>query len=197
MKTICVFCGSSIGKRPEYLKAANALGISLLNRNFRLVYGGSCIGIMGQIASTMLENGGQVIGVIPRELVKSKIAHKNLTKLHITDTMHERKAIMSELSDGYIALPGGLGTLEEILEMLTWAQLGIHKKPCGLLNVADYFNGLLTFLDHAVEEHFIESVNRSMLIVDKDPDGLLSKFMSYKAPKVDMVKWALEHQSIT
>jgi uncharacterized protein (TIGR00730 family) len=196
MKTICVFCGSSIGARPEYLKAANALGISLLNRKIRLVYGGSRIGIMGHIASTMLENGGQVIGVIPRELVKREVAHKNLTELHITETMHERKAIMSELSDGFIALPGGLGTLEEILEMLTWAQLGIHNKPCGLLNVVDFFNGLLTFLDHSVKEHFIESVNLSMLLVDKDPDSLLSKFMSYKAPQVDMVKWALEHQSI-
>jgi uncharacterized protein (TIGR00730 family) len=196
MKTICVFCGSSLGARPEYFKAANALGISLLNRNIRLVYGGARIGIMGQIASTMLENGGQVIGVIPRELVTKEVAHKYLTELHITETMHERKAIMSELSDGFIALPGGLGTLEEILEMLTWAQLGIHRKPCGLLNVADYFNGLLTFLDHSVKEHFVEPVNRSMLLVDNDPDSLLSKFMSYKAPQVDMVKWALEHQSI-
>ena len=196
MKTICVFCGSSLGARPEYFKAANALGMSLLNRNIRLVYGGARIGIMGQIASTMLENGGQVIGVIPRELVKKEVAHKYLTELHITDTMHERKTIMSDLSDGFIALPGGLGTLEEILEMLTWAQLGIHRKPCGLLNVADYFNGLLTFLDHSVKEHFIEPVNRSMLLVDNDPDSLLSKFMSYKAPQVDMVKWALEHQSI-
>jgi uncharacterized protein (TIGR00730 family) len=196
MKTICVFCGSSIGARPEYLKAAKDLGICLYNRNIRLVFGGSRIGLMGQIASTMLENGGQVIGVIPREFVKSEIAHNNLTELHVTETMHERKALMSGLSDGFIALPGGLGTLEEIFEMMAWAQLGLHSKPCGLLNAADYFNGLLSFLDHSVKENFIESVNLSMLIVDKDPDNLLSKFLSYEAPQVDMVKWALEHQSI-
>ena len=111
--------------------------------------------------------------------------------------MHERKAKMAELSDGFIALPGGLGTLEEIFEMLTWAQLGIHKKPCGLLNVAGYFDGLLTFLDHSVKEHFIEPVIKSMFLVDKDPDNLLSKFTSYNAPEVNMVKWALEHQSIS
>ena len=194
MKTICVFCGSSRGARPEYLQAAIDLGICLVQRNIRLVYGGARIGVMGRIATTMLEHGGQVIGVMPQGLVDKEVAHQALTELHITASMHERKAMMADLADGFIALPGGFGTLEEVLEILTWAQLGLHRKPCGILNVCGYFDGLLGFLDHSVSEKFIEADHRSMLLLDTSPEALLAQFSRYQPPVLDKVKHILENQ---
>ena len=170
------------------------LGVCLVERDLRLVYGGARIGVMGRIATTMLEHGGQVIGVMPQGLVDKEVAHRGLTELHITESMHERKAMMADLADGFIALPGGFGTLEEILEILTWAQLGLHQKPCGILNVCGYFDGLLGFLDHSVREKFIEADHRSMLLLDTTPDSLLTQFGQYQAPVLDKVRHILENQ---
>ena len=175
MKSICVYCGSNSGRLGAYASAARALGQTLVARNIRLVYGGSHLGMMGFVADEVLRLGGQAIGVIPESLVQREVAHKNLTELHITRSMHERKALMAELSDGFIALPGGIGTLEEIFEVWTWAQLGLHQKPCGLLNVEGYFDSLTAFLDHAVTERFVKSPHRSLLMVENDPERLLDR----------------------
>lgn len=175
MKTVCVYCGSSPGARPEYLDAATELGRLLACEGMRLVYGGACVGVMGRVADAVLEGGGQVIGVIPQGLMERDLAHQGLTQLHVVATMHERKAMMAELSDAFIALPGGIGTFEELFEILTWAQLGIHHKPCGLLNVAGYYDQLLAFLDHSVREGFLASEHRSLLQVDHGPKALLRR----------------------
>jgi len=187
MKNICVYCGSSIGRQEAYSSAARDLARSLVDRNLGLVYGGASVGIMGLIADTVLQLGGKAVGVIPDALVRKEIAHKNLTELHVTQSMHERKTLMAELSDGFIALPGGIGTLEEIFEIWTWAQLGIHAKPCGLLNVAGYFDSLTTFLDHAAAEQFVKKPHRSILIVEHEPEALLDRFASYEPPAIQ--KW--------
>lgn len=191
MKRICVFCGSSPGARPEYLKAAHNLGILLAQRKIGLVYGGGRVGMMGEIARIVHEKGGDIIGVIPRSLAEREIAYIEIGDIRIVHTMHERKALMMELSDGFIALPGGLGTIEEFFEVLTWAGLGIHKKPCGILNVCQYYEKLFCFLDHITNEKFIESDHRSMILIDDDPDSLLKQFEEYRPPKVDKAKWAL------
>jgi uncharacterized protein (TIGR00730 family) len=187
MKSICVYCGSSPGRLEAYSNAARALAGALVARNIRLVYGGAGVGIMGLLADTMLQLGGQAVGVIPEGLVRREVAHKHLTELHVTQSMHERKMLMAELSDGFIALPGGIGTLEELFEVWTWAQLGLHKKPCGLLNIAGYFDALTAFLDHAVAEQFIKQLHHSILIVERDPEALLDRFDSYVPPAV--TKW--------
>lgn len=187
MKTICVYCGSSPGRLEAYAKAARALGASFVRNNIRLVYGGAKVGIMGIVADTVLDLGGEVVGVIPEALVAKEVAHHALTELHVTDSMHERKMLMAELSDGFIALPGGIGTLEELFEVWTWAQLGLHHKPCGLLNVEGYYDALALFLDHAVAEEFVRGPQRAMLIVDDDPEGLLQSFRDYAPPLV--TKW--------
>jgi len=187
MKSICVYCGSNSGRQEVYSSAARALAKSLVDRNLRLVYGGASVGIMGLIADTVLQLGGQAVGVIPDALVRKELAHTNLTELHVTQSMHERKTLMAELSDGFIALPGGIGTLEEIFEIWTWAQLGFHRKPCGLLNIEGYFDSLISFLDHAVKEQFVKKPHRSMLIVEHDPKALLDRFASYEAPTIQ--KW--------
>ena len=191
MKRICVFCGSSPGARPEYLQAAKQLGHTLAYKGIGLVYGGAKVGMMGKIAEAVLEKGGEVIGVIPKELVKKEVAFNELADLRVVDSMHERKALMADLSDGFIALPGGLGTIEEFFEVVTWAQLGMHPKPCGLLNVAQYYDRLLDFLDHSVEEKFVELEHRSMILVDENPEKLLRKFETYHPPKIDKAKWVL------
>jgi uncharacterized protein (TIGR00730 family) len=190
---ICVYCGSSSGRLEVYSDAARALAAELVNRNIGLVYGGASIGIMGLIADAVLDLGGQAIGVIPESLVRKEIVHINLTELHITKSMHERKSMMADLSDGFIALPGGIGTLEEIFEILTWAQLGFHRKPCGLLNVESYFDSLTAFLDHSVQERFVKQAHRQMLVVEKDPKVLLDRFKSYAHPHVE--KWVREGQT--
>ncbi|WP_020158049.1 MULTISPECIES: LOG family protein [Methylobacter] len=187
MKSICVYCGSSPGRQEAYSDAARELARSLVDRNIRLVYGGASVGIMGLLADTVLQLGGQAVGVIPEALVRREVAHKRLTELHITQSMHERKMLMAELSDGFIALPGGIGTLEELFEVWTWAQLGLHKKPCGLLNIAGYFDSLATFLGHAVAEQFIKPAHHSILIVERDSKALLDRFGGYEPPAV--TKW--------
>ena len=187
MQRICVYCGSSTGARAEYAEAAIDLADVLVRHDFELVYGGSSTGIMGVIADAVLERGGKVHGVIPTFLVDKEISHTGLTELHEVRSMHDRKSMMAVLSDGFIALPGGFGTLEEIIEILTWAQLGFHDKPCGLLNVAAYFDNLLAYFDHAREEEFLRPENRGMLLCDSDAEGLIRKFESYSAPRVE--KW--------
>lgn len=187
MKRVCVYCGSSPGRRAEYRQAAAMLGRRLAARDIALVYGGASVGIMGVIADAVLSSGGQAIGVIPEALAVKEVAHAGLTEQHVVGSMHERKALMAELADGFIALPGGWGTLEELFEMLTWAQLGFHGKPCGLLNVHGYFDSLHRFLEHAIEEQFVKPVYRDMLIIEEDPNRLLERFHDYQAPRVR--KW--------
>jgi len=179
MKKVCVYCGSSSGRRPEYSYAARSLAKALISRGIGLVYGGAGIGIMGEIADAVLAGGGQVIGVIPQMLADKEVAHDGLTELKIVGSMHERKQVMMDLSDGFIALPGGLGTQEELFEVLTWSQLGLHTKPCGLLNVEGYYDKLCSFLDHAVEEQFVKSHHREMLLVEQSPEKLLTLMEAY------------------
>jgi uncharacterized protein (TIGR00730 family) len=188
---ICVFCGSSPGAKPEYGEAARQLGLALVERGIELVYGGGRIGLMGQIARTVLEAGGKVIGVIPRQLVERELAFTQASELRVVGSMHERKALMAELADGFIALPGGLGTIEELFEVLTWAQLGIHRRPCGLLDVAGYYRPLMEFVDHAVQEQFVDAAHRALLLIDADPTRLLERFQTYEPPAVDKAQWAL------
>jgi len=187
MKSICVYCGSSPGRQEAYADAARDLAKSLVGRNLRLVYGGAGVGIMGLVADAVLHLGGKAVGVIPDALMRKELANPNLTELHVTRSMHERKTLMAELSDGFIALPGGVGTLEEIFEIWTWAQLGFHGKPCGLLNIAGYYDALITFLDHTVAEQFVREAHRSMLLVEQTPETLLDRFAGYAAPTVQ--KW--------
>jgi len=187
LENICVYCGSNTGSRPVYAEAARAFGKSLAQRGIGLVYGGSSAGIMGILADSVLEHGGRAIGVIPEALVRKEMAHTRLTEQYIVASMHERKMLMAEKADGFVALPGGVGTLEEIFETWTWAQLGFHAKPCGLLNIGGYFDKLTAFLDHTVEEGFMRSQHRAMLAVEDDPGKLLEKFSTYTPPTVS--KW--------
>jgi uncharacterized protein (TIGR00730 family) len=187
LKSICVYCGSSPGRLDAYSAAARSLAALLVAQNIRLVYGGANVGIMGVLADTVLSLGGEAVGVIPATLVQKEVAHAGLTELHVTQSMHERKSLMAELSDGFIAMPGGIGTLEELFEVWTWAQLGFHHKPCGLLNVEGYFDPLVTFLDHTVNEQFVKPPHRSMLIVESAPETLLEQFRQYAPPVV--TKW--------
>ena len=186
-KAICVFTGSSPGARGDYAAAATALAEELVARGLDLVYGGANVGLMGTIADRVLELGGRVTGVIPASLVEWEVAHRGLTELRVVSSMHERKSLMADLSAGFIALPGGVGTLEETFEVLTWAQLGMHEKPCGLLNVAGYYDPLIDFLQHAVDERFLKNVHRELLMVEDSAASLLDAFASYQAPTVD--KW--------
>ncbi|WP_346838405.1 TIGR00730 family Rossman fold protein [Microbulbifer sp. SAOS-129_SWC] len=185
MKNICVYCGSSPGRRPEYLQAAEALGAALVARDIGLVYGGASIGVMGALADAVLAKGGRVTGVIPEALAVREVPHSGITEMRVVDSMHERKAMMEELSDGFIALPGGLGTLEELFEILTWAQLGFHRKPCGLLDVAGYYRHLATFLDHCVAEQLLQPQYRAMLLEADHPGRLLALMENYRAPTMD------------
>lgn len=174
MNKVCVYCGSRSGRRPEYSYAARSLAKALTLRGIGLVYGGASVGIMGEIADAVLAGGGEVIGVIPQALVDKEVAHNGLTELKVVGSMHERKQVMMDLSDGFIALPGGLGTQEELFEVLTWSQLDFHKKPCGLLNVEGYYDKLCSFLDHAVDEQFVKTHHREMLLVEDSPEKLLT-----------------------
>lgn len=187
MKSICVFCGSNSGKGTDHLIAAQQLGEIFAKENITLVYGGGNVGIMGEIANTVLQYNGKVIGVIPEDLVQREAALYEVTELKIVKSMHERKALMSELSDGFIALSGGMGTLEEFLETWTWAQLGIHSKPIGLLNVNGYYDLLLKFINNCIDNNFIHPQNLDMIVVDNNPNGLIDKMKEFKPVKVR--KW--------
>ena len=187
MKSVCVFCGSHPGDDPAYERAARALGETLAEAGIELVYGGGHVGLMGAVANAALAAGGEVTGVMPKALVEREIAHNGLTNLHVVSSMHERKAMMSELSEGFIALPGGTGTLEEFFEVLTWAQLGEHGKPCGLLNVAGYYDPLLAVFDHMMDRGFLATHHRAMVLVESDPAAMLERFEEYRPPKT--AKW--------
>ena len=187
MRRVCVFTGSSAGARHEYQHAAQALGRTLAARGIGLVYGGARVGLMGIVADACLAAGGDAIGVIPQALVAKEIAHTGLTELRVVSSMHERKALMADLSDAFVALPGGWGTFEELCEVVTWAQLGLHRKPCGVLNVLGYFDGLLAFAAHAVEEGFVRREHRELLMVADDAAALLDRFAAYQPAAVE--KW--------
>jgi len=187
IQRICVFCGSSPGASPRYAAVARQLGGLLAERGLTLVYGGGNVGLMGVLANAVLAGGGDVIGVIPQALADLEVAHTGLPDLRIVGSMHERKALMAELADAFIALPGGLGTLEEFCEILTWAQLGLHRKPCGLLNTGDYFRQLIAFLDHAVSERFLRPEHRAMVQVEEEPSMLMDRLRDFQAPASE--KW--------
>lgn len=184
LNSLCVYCGSSPGRLEAYANAAEELAEAMVSRGIGLVYGGASIGIMGRVADHMLKLGGQVTGVIPEALGSKEITHQNLTELHVTKSMHQRKMMMAELADGFIALPGGIGTLEELFEIWTWAQLGFHDKPCGLLNVEGYYDSLIGFLDHVHDEQFVKAHHRGMLIVEESAEALLERYRNYQAPVV-------------
>jgi len=188
MQRICVFAGSNLGARQEYQQAASNLGMELVKRQLGLVYGGASVGLMGIVANTVLEGGGEVIGVIPRGLFRREIAHRHLTELHEVSSMHERKALMADLADGFITLPGGLGTFDELFEITSWAQLGLHTKPIGLLNVAGYFSPLLALVAHASAEGFIPPINMGLLLHANNTTSLLDAFASY-VPEAHVSKW--------
>ena len=187
MTRICVFAGSSAGSRPEYRQHATELGRALAARGIGLVYGGARVGLMGAVADSVLASGGQVTGVIPGALVRKEIAHNGLTELRVVASMHERKSTMADLSDAFIALPGGWGTWEEFFEVLTWGQLGLHRKPCGLLNVQGYFDPLLAFVKHSFDEGFVRREYGSMISVSDSAEGLLERLAGYVAPSIE--KW--------
>jgi uncharacterized protein (TIGR00730 family) len=187
MKRLCVFCGSNSGARPEYLAAAKALATLLCDEGIGLVYGGASVGLMGAIADTTLQKGGEVIGVIPKHLVSKEIAHRSLTDLRIVNSMHERKALMAELSDGFIALPGGFGTFEEFCEVLTWSQLGLHQKPTGILNVNGYYDPLLSLFDQGVKEQFIRQEYRQFVLSANNPKDLIQQMRNYRPTHIP--KW--------
>jgi len=187
LKNICVYCGSNAGNDPIYTTQAQALGRALVERGLGLVYGGSRVGIMGVVADAVLQAGGRAIGVLPEALMQKELAHKGLTELHVVASMHERKTMMAAKADAFVAMPGGIGTLEEIFEVWTWAQLGFHNKPCGLLNVAGFYDKLAGFLDHAADSGFMQPQHRQMLAVESDANRLLDRFATYEAPTVS--KW--------
>jgi len=180
MKRICVFCGSSLGRRSSYRRAAVALGHLLAERRIELVYGGGNVGLMGAIADAVLQKNGRVTGVIPQALLDRELGHQGIQDLRVVSSMHQRKALMADLSDGFIALPGGLGTLEEFCEVLTWSQLGLQEKPCGLLNVENYYQPLLSLLDHAVEEGFVMPENRKLVLAHDEPEDLLESLLAFR-----------------
>jgi uncharacterized protein (TIGR00730 family) len=182
MTRLCVFCGSAPGGGPVFREAARALATELLGRRITLVYGGGSTGLMGVLADAVLAGGGEVIGVIPRGLVRPELAHTGLSRLHVVESMHERKALMASLAEGFVALPGGLGTLEETLEALTWAQLGIHRKPVGLVNVAGYWDDLLRLLGHAVREGFVRPEYAGLLVAEPTPSRLLDQLAAWSPP---------------
>jgi uncharacterized protein (TIGR00730 family) len=187
MRSVCVYCGSSPGNRADYRDAAAALGQAIAGAGARLVYGGAKVGLMGTVADAALAAGGTVAGIMPQSLVEKEIAHTGLTELQVVASMHERKMRMADLSDGFIALPGGIGTLEELFEMWTWGQLGDHRKPVALLDVAGFWDMLTVFLDHQVAEGFVRESHREMLMVDTDPGRLLERMSAYEAPETK--KW--------
>jgi uncharacterized protein (TIGR00730 family) len=190
IRSICVYCGANAGVLPDYADAARRTAALLTENGITIVYGGGSVGLMGILADAALASGGSVIGVIPRHLTAREIAHDRLTELHVVGSMHERKALMMELSDAFIALPGGLGTLEELFEILTWSQLGLHAKPCGLLNVRGYYDPLVALLDRAVDQRFLRPEHRGLLLAESDVGRLLERLRRFEAPRVQ--KWLTE-----
>lgn len=190
LNKIAVFCGASLGNHRIYADVAVQLAESLVHRGITLIYGGAGVGIMGSLADQVLKLGGHVVGVMPEDLVRKELAHPNLTELHVVPTMHARKALLAELSDGYLMLPGGSGSLDEFFDILTAAQLGYHKKPCGILNVKNYYDSLISFLDHAVMEGFINQAHKNMIIVASCPKQIIDRFAHYQAPSE--VRWVKE-----
>lgn len=188
MQKICVFCGSSPGARPEYAEATEAFAQLVVAENIGVVYGGGGVGLMGKLADAVLAQGGEITGVIPHALVDKEIGHPHVEDMRLVDSMHERKALMAELADAFVALPGGLGTLEELFEVFTWSQLGLHHKPLALLDVEGYYDGIAAFLDHAVRERFLNAKQRSTLIVERDPGALLERLKAYEPDAVEP-KW--------
>jgi uncharacterized protein (TIGR00730 family) len=193
MPSLCVFCGSSPGRDPAYSAAARELGTLLAQRGTTIVYGGGNVGLMGLVADAALAANGEVVGVIPRALVDREVAHRRLTKLHVVDTMHERKQLMHQLSDGFIVLPGGIGTLDELFETLTWALLGVHGKPCGLLDVAGFWQPLLQLLEHQTSQGFVRPHHSRLLLHATSATELLTRFATYVPPEVP--KWLNRDQS--
>jgi uncharacterized protein (TIGR00730 family) len=189
-----VFCGSSNGTRPEYVTAAQQLGVALAGAGIGLVYGGGKVGLMGAVAEAAMGAGGHVTGVIPQHLIDKEVGHHGLNELLIVGSMHERKATMEDLSDGFIAMPGGFGTIEEFCEILTWAQLGFHRKPCGVLNTEGYYNSLLTFFDYSVTEGFVRPINRKAIVVHSDPTTLVQTLQTYQVPVVE--KWVKHEEEL-
>jgi uncharacterized protein (TIGR00730 family) len=187
LRRVCIFCGSSAGLRPDYRTAAEHIAIELAKRNVGIVFGGGCVGLMGIVADTALTHGAHVIGVIPSALVAREIAHRGLPDLRIVASMHERKALMATLSDAFIALPGGFGTFEEFCEVVTWTQLGLHGKPCGLLNVAGYYDGLIAQIDRAVADGFVRPENRGIVLADSNPASLIARLAERPAMALDAV----------
>ncbi len=187
MKSICVFCGSNPGNDPAYLEAATSAGLYLAKNNIGLVFGGGRVGLMGRIADTVMENGGRVTGIIPRDLAEKEVAHENLTELHIVGSMHQRKAMMAKLSDGFIAMPGGFGTFEEICEVITWTQLGFQDKPCGILNMNGYYDPMIRLFDKAVSEGFIREMHRELVIVGEEIESLVEAMGRFKP--MNLEKW--------
>lgn len=187
LQRVCVYCASNDGARPEYLAAARALGRAIATRGMCVVYGGGRVGLMGALADAALEAGGEVVGVMPHALVQREVAHHGLTALHVVDSMHERKAMLADLSDAFVALPGGVGTLEEFFETWTWAQLGVHQKPVGLLDVADYWQPLVRMLEHANVEGFLRGAPQEWLVMHTDPDTMLDQLATFEPPQ--MRRW--------
>lgn len=187
MKRLCLYCGSNSGRLPQYQQAVKALVSEMVKRDIGVVYGGARVGLMGVVADTALALGGEVIGVIPEGLITKEVAHQNLSQLEVVKSMHERKARMVELSDGFIALPGGAGTMDELFEVYTWAQLGLHNKPCALFDVDNYFAGIIEFLSRATEDQFLRPAHHKMLLIDDHHENLLNRMAHYEAPVVK--KW--------
>ena len=193
IESICVYCGSSEGRDEAYGRQARQLGQLLAERSITLVYGGANVGLMRILADASLAKGGRVIGVMPKALVAKEKAHSGLSELHVVGSMHERKALMAEFADGFIALPGGAGTMDELFEVWTWGQLGLHGKPCGLLNIASYYDPLVTFLDHAVSEGFVRACHRDMLVIAETAEEMLARFATYPPPSTE--KWIQRNET--
>ena len=194
VKSICVYCGSSDGFLPDYLQVARAFGRMLASHGLSLVYGGGRVGLMGAVADGVLEAGGRVVGVIPQALAEKELAHLGLTELHVVSSMHERKMRMASMSDAFVALPGGIGTLEEIFEVLTWAQLGFHAKPCAFLNVADFYTPLLQFVEHLAEQCFLKPEHLSLFVTDSNMHQLLCKIQEFRPVQIE--KWIRREESL-
>jgi uncharacterized protein (TIGR00730 family) len=185
IQSVCVYCGASPGNSPAYGAAARALGRTLVEQQIALVYGGGNVGLMGTIADEVMQHGGEVTGVIPTALLNKEIGHAGLTRLHIVKDMHERKALMAELSDGFIAMPGGMGTMEELFEVMTWSQLGFHDKPIGLLNVEGFYDGLISFVDHTVRQGFLRAHHRELMMDDTDGARLIARFKQWVPGRIE------------